>query len=90
MQDLNLLGMALLGYSWQWLRALKNVPNWASWALMGVVAAGVYVFITRDFALQFHTSWRDALAGLATFILGARGAASTSSDTGAAKPTNSL
>jgi len=88
--ELNLLGQAVLGYVWQWLRAIKNIPNWASWAVAAVASAGVYVFVTKGFGEAWQADWRAAVAGMLSFILAARGTASTSSETGIAKPTNSL
>lgn len=88
--ELQLIGQAALGYAWQLTRAPKKIPNWMSWMLFGIAAAAIYVWITPSFGGTFHDNWRLALAGMASFLLGARGAASTSSDAKVAPKTNSL
>lgn len=88
--ELALLGQVVLGYVTQWLRGLKNVPNWISWVGLGIASVAVYVWITPSFDADFKADWRAVVAGGVSFLLAARGGASTSSDTKAAPKTNSI
>ena len=88
--ELMLIAQAVLGYVWQWTRALKKVPNEVGYAVFGVTAVLVYIFATPDFGKTFHASWRTAIAGTFSFLLAARGMAGTSSDTKLAAKTDTL
>jgi hypothetical protein len=88
--ELMLMAQAIMGYVWQWTRGLKKVPNWVSWTIFGLSAMLLYVFATPGFEETFAKSWRTALAGMISFLLAARGAASSSSDATVAPKTNSL
>lgn len=88
--DLALLGQVVLGYVWQWVRSFARVPNWVSWPVMGLSAIAVYVWITPTVVTDWQANWRFAVAGCVSFILAARGAASTTSEAKAAPQTNSL
>lgn len=88
--ELALLGQVVLGYATQWLRGLQKVPNWVSYAGLGIASILVYVWISPNAMPDFKADWRAALAGLVSFILASRGGASVSSDTKAAPKTNTL
>ena len=78
-----------LGYVWQWVRAPKNVPNWVSWGAFAGVSVLLWVWMTDDAGKQLATSWRAAVCQIVSFILAARGAASSSSELKIAPMTNS-
>ena len=79
--ELALIGQVVFGYVVAWgLRAPKSVPLWLTWALIGIVGAGVYVWITPAFAEMVRGDWRSVLAGFASFVLSVRGAAGAAKD----------
>lgn len=89
MNEMSLLAQGIMGYVWQWARSQKKVPNWLSWAAFGGLAVAVWFWVTPTAGVDVSTDWRKALCAVVSFILGVRGAASTSSDTKAAPATNS-
>ena len=86
---LYLLVQGGVGLVWQWARGPKRFPNWASWVVFGLAAVGGYVWATPDALGAFRADWRTALFALASFVLAARGAASSSSEARIAPKTNS-
>ena len=74
----------VLGYVWQWARAQHSIHNAVSWVGFAVAAAVLYVW--QDFSIA-EADWRATGLGIYTFILSARGVASTSSEIKVAPPT---
>ena len=78
-----------IGFVWQWARAPKNLPNWISYAMAGLLTAGAWFFVTKDAGSVIVHDWRSAVAGIITMYMTSRGAASTSADVKAAPKTDS-
>lgn len=88
-QELQLLGGAVIGWIvQQFTRAPKNIPQWVSYAAIGVAGVLVYIWITPGVEAAFAENWRAAAAGLVTFLFQIRGQASTTSDAKIASATN--
>ena len=80
-----LAAAAALGYVTQLVRAVDKIPNWASYALIGVAGSLIYWFFNRT-----GVGGEDWGAGLVMFLLATRGTASTVSEAKMAPKTNSL
>lgn len=87
--ELALSAQLVLGYVMQWARSFKNVPNWVTYAVIGVGALGCFVWATPDFTTQLKADPRTLGAMALSFFLATRGSAATSKDAKAAPPTNS-
>lgn len=83
-----LIGQVALGYAFQWLRGLKNVPNWLVWCGLTATSLGVYLWVTP--AVDLFGNWRGALAGFVSFLLAAKGGGSASADAKTAPRMNSI
>jgi hypothetical protein len=88
-QEIQLIGGLAMGWVvQQFLRAPKAVPQWVSYAAIGVLGIGTYVLVTPAFGQVWHDNWRAAVAGMLAFLWQVRGQASTVSDAGVAHKTN--
>lgn len=80
----------VVGYVWQWCRAPKKFPNWASYTLFGCVAAIVWYVVTPNADELVRSNWRSAVGAILLFGAASRGIASVSSEVKAAPKTDSL
>jgi hypothetical protein len=79
-----------MGFVMQWARAVKGIPNWLSYLVLGLATVAIYWWMTPDALDIWHTNWRLFVAQLVSFFLAARGGASIAKDSKAAPATDSM
>lgn len=89
--DYKLLVDMAMGWLFQtFLFGPKKVSNYIAWPAIILGGGLVWFWAIPDAFSQFQTSWRDALASLALFILAAKGTGSTMKAMKLAPATDSL
>jgi len=83
------IGVAAMGYAWQWTRAPKNVPNWLGYVIFGGLSIAVWYWVTPDAAAQVAGDWRSSVLKIVMLGASARGISAISAETGLAAKTDS-
>lgn len=81
--------MGVLGVVIQWLKGTKDIPNWVAYTVIGLLATGLYIWMTPGFSFT-ATTWRSSVLGWLMFLMAVRGSGSTARDVKIAPATNSI
>ena len=79
LEALKVAAMTILGVIWQRWRLNPSWPNWVAWIVIPASSVAAWLFATPGWNMG---DWRLSILSLYTFIMAARGTASTTADFG--------